>query len=66
MKNGVAVDKEDLQQGDLVFFSTNGSYPTHVGIYIGNNQIISALGSKWGICISSISGKSGLTFRRLV
>lgn len=64
---GVAVSASEAQPGDLVFYQSSGSATGgHVGIYIGNNQIISALGSKWGICISSISGKSGLTFRRLV
>ena len=64
---GVAVSASEAQPGDLVFYRSSGSATGgHVGIYIGNNQIISALGSKWGICISSISGKSGLTFRRLV
>ena len=42
VKNGVAISKEDLQQGDLVFFSTNGQYPTHVGLYIGDNNIVHA------------------------
>ena len=42
MNNGVAVSKDQLQPGDLVFFSTNGSYPTHVGLYIGDGNIVHA------------------------
>jgi len=32
----------DLKPGDLVFFNTNGNGVSHVGIYIGSNQFISA------------------------
>lgn len=55
VKNGVAVDKEDLQQGDLVFFSTNGSYPTHVAIYIGDGNIVHASTPQDGVKISSLN-----------
>jgi len=38
---GVKVPKEELQEGDLVFFNTRRAYG-HVGIYIGNNQFVHA------------------------
>lgn len=43
-KNGVAVDKSELQPGDLVLFRSPGSSraATHVGIYIGNSQFVHA------------------------
>lgn len=44
--------------GDLLFFKTNSSAPvTHVGIYIGNNQFISAIsdGPNSGVIISSLN-----------
>lgn len=48
----------ELKPGDLVFFSGNGKYPTHVGLYIGNNQVIhsSAKGQYDGIKINSLKG----------
>ena len=55
VKNGVAVDKADLQPGDLVFFSTNGSYPTHVGLYIGDGNIVHASTPQDGVKISSLN-----------
>lgn len=64
---GVGVSASEAQPGDLVFYRSSGSATGgHVGIYLGNGEIISALGSKWGICISSISGKSNVVYRRLV
>ena len=53
---GVIVAREDLQCGDLVFFEntgTNGGFASHVGIYIGNGQLIHA-GSK-GITVVYLS-----------
>lgn len=43
-KVGIAVNKSDLQVGDLVFFDTSFTgVIDHVGIYIGNNQMINAI-----------------------
>ncbi len=39
MSNGTRVQKSELRAGDLVFFSNNG-YVDHVGIYVGNGQMI--------------------------
>ena len=40
---GVAVSKSNLQPGDLIFSSTDGSgRVTHVAIYVGNGQMIHA------------------------
>jgi cell wall-associated NlpC family hydrolase len=35
-----AIDKNDLQPGDLVFFNTLRSAFSHVGIYVGDNKFI--------------------------
>ena len=38
---GVSIEKEELQEGDLVFFQTRRPIG-HVGIYIGNNEFVHA------------------------
>lgn len=50
--NGVIIAKEDLQPGDLVIFSNTGGrgFASHVGIYLGNGQLIHASETK-GITI---------------
>jgi cell wall-associated NlpC family hydrolase len=56
---GVAVDKADLEPGDLVFFDTNGGHNriNHVGIYIGDGNFIQASSSRSAhkVVISSLT-----------
>lgn len=39
---GQFVSKSNLEAGDLVFFNTSGGGISHVGIYVGNNEMIHA------------------------
>jgi cell wall-associated NlpC family hydrolase len=36
------IAKNDLEPADLIFFSTNGSGASHVGIFVGNGKFIHA------------------------
>ena len=56
LQNGVAVDRSELQAGDLVFFY-NGKDSTpvsHVGIYIGDGDFIHASSNSYTVEISSL------------
>ena len=52
---GQIVSKDELMPGDLVFFITRGRYPSHVGIYIGDNMFIHFSSSKKGLAIDSLN-----------
>ncbi len=56
---GSAITRDQLAVGDLVFFKTRryAKYPTHVGIYIGNDQFIhsSSGQGRIGVKVDSLS-----------
>jgi cell wall-associated NlpC family hydrolase len=54
-KQGEAVSRDDLQVGDLVFFSSGGSQPTHVGIYLGDDKFLHAARKARKVVISDLS-----------
>lgn len=51
---GQVISKSTLQPGDLVFFDTDGSEFSHVGIYVGNDEFISATTSQ-GVQIRNLN-----------
>jgi cell wall-associated NlpC family hydrolase len=54
-KTGRDVDRNEISEGDLLFFKTRSHrYPSHVGIYIGDNQFIHASRSERRVSIDSL------------
>lgn len=41
-REGTKISRDELRQGDLVFFNTGGNGISHVGIYLGEGQFIHA------------------------
>ncbi len=53
--SGKQINLEDLNEGDLVFFNTNGGRDiTHVGIYLFNNKFVHAATSN-GVMVSDLN-----------
>ena len=52
---GQFVSKSNLQPGDLIFFNTSGSGISHVGIYLGNDEMVHAPSSGKNIQIVKIT-----------
>lgn len=53
---GEKISKSDLQPGDLVFFNTDGSGISHVGLYIGEGNMIHAPTTGKNVMIANING----------
>ena len=54
-KYGKSVSKSNLQEGDLLFFSTNGTgQVSHVGIYVGGGKMVHAANSRSGVRYDNI------------
>ena len=68
-KVGRKVSKSELKPGDIVCF-TSPSASGHVGIYIGNGNMVHASGKKYGVKISNINSgsypKRYVTSRRVI
>ncbi len=63
-EEGEIVDRDSLSIGDLVFFRTYASFPSHVGIYLGNDLFIHA--SSKGKKVSIDSLKTPYYFKRFI
>lgn len=48
------IKESDLNEGDLVFFNTNGKSISHVGVYLQNHKFVHA-STKKGVMISDMN-----------
>jgi len=53
--HGIAISRDELQPGDLVFFETHSRGISHVGIYIGNDRFVHAASRGRGVTVDSLS-----------
>lgn len=53
--DGVRLDRDELQSGDLVFFAS-GRHVDHVGIYVGQQRFVDAPNSGGSVRLESLGG----------
>ena len=55
-ESGIKIEREDLKEGDLIFFNngSNGSIG-HVAIYVGNGTIVHAANTRRGVTTDTIN-----------
>ena len=59
MRCGAAVDRSQLQPGDLIFFHDDNystSPASHCGIYVGNDQFVHASTYGSGVLLTALNG----------
>ena len=65
--NGVHVELDAIEPGDILCFYNQGSYIGHCGIYIGGGNYVHAQDSKTGVVISPLSERTcKIEARRMV
>ena len=64
--NSVLVNYDEMQPGDLIFYSydRNGRFMniTHVAIYVGNGKVVEAANARLGVVYRSVQGRSSIVF----
>lgn len=63
---GRSINISEIQPGDIVCYSSNGSSCTHVALYIGNGQIIHAANSRKGVIISKADYDTIIGIRNVI
>jgi cell wall-associated NlpC family hydrolase len=63
---GAPVKSGDMQPGDLVFYANSRGTINHVGIYIGNGQIVNAASRRSGIKISTWNYRTPVKIRNII
>lgn len=68
-KQGVEIEHDALIPGDLLAFYTSGKYVGHIGIYMGSGYYIHAMGSAYGVVLTSLDdaySQRDYTARRII
>ncbi|MDO4489413.1 MAG: SH3 domain-containing protein, partial [Eubacteriales bacterium] len=65
-KNGVRVTSDKMKPGDLVFYAGSDGVINHVGMYIGNGQIVNAASKRAGIKIYRWNYRTPVAIRNVI
>lgn len=65
-KTGVKVSSENIKPGDLIFYANRRGVVNHVGIYIGNGQVVNAASRRSGIRIYRWNYRTPVAIRNVL
>jgi hypothetical protein len=60
----ISMNRDELREGDLLFFAGNGTRIDHVAIYLGDDRIIHSTASGGGVREESLTSPRGEWFER--
>ena len=65
-KAGVRVTSDQMKPGDLVFYANSSGVVNHVGMYIGNGQVVNAASRRSGIRIYRWNYRTPVAIRNVI
>ena len=65
-KTGIKVSSENIKPGDLIFYANRRGVINHVGIYIGNGQVVNAASRRSGIRIYRWNYRTPVAIRNVL
>lgn len=65
-RTGVKVDSGSMRPGDLIFYANRSGRVNHVGIYIGNGQVVNAASRRSGIRIYRWNYRTPVAIRNVI
>ncbi len=64
--DGRSIDYSEIKPGDIICYTSNGKKCTHVGLYIGDGQIIHEANSRKGVIISAADYSTILGVKNII
>ncbi len=65
-RSGVKVDSSSMRPGDLIFYANRRGTVNHVGMYIGNGQVVNAASTRSGIRIYRWNYRTPVAIRNVI
>ena len=65
-RTGIKVSSENMRPGDLIFYANKRGTVNHVGIYIGNGQVVNAASRRSGIRIYRWNYRTPVAIRNVL
>ena len=65
-RSGVKVDSSSMRPGDLIFYANRKGTINHVGMYIGNGQVVNAASTRSGIRIYRWNYRTPVAIRDVI